>query len=190
MKAVFGWNFGVTVLLKITPAAGLERARLNQKIALVARGAGVLAARQNGQLAVLWCIGAFKSSAPAGDSVISRDLILLVTASDNPQCAVVQRTLQLQRLGRRRRQPGLDLFRGRQARRHGLQMDAADLDTSIRRQKAEQVDRDLAFLDLADRGSVMNLEVALHDHGCWRLYGQDNGDRGFLSDRPTDHHSG
>ena len=65
--------------------------------------------------------------------------------------SVSQWPLQLQRLGSRRSEPRLDLVRRGQDHRHSLGVDRTDLGVRGRREKAEQVGRDLAFADLPHR---------------------------------------
>jgi hypothetical protein len=77
--------------------------------------------------------------------------IFLYAPRDDPQRTVRQRPLQPQGLVRRRRHPGLDLFRRREDDRHRLRVDGTDLGVRLRRQKRVEVVGGLAFLDLPDR---------------------------------------
>ena len=79
--------------------------------------------------------------------------VFLDAAGHDPERPVRKRSLQLERLLRRRSHPGLDLLR-RQDHGHRLGMDGADLGVRLRCQEGEEVVGGLALLDLPDRCPV------------------------------------
>ena len=66
--------------------------------------------------------------------------ILPLADGDDLQCAVRQRTLEFERVFRRRREPAVDLLRRAQQHRHGLRVDRRHLGVRVRGQEGvEQV---------------------------------------------------
>jgi hypothetical protein len=99
----------------------------------------------------------------------NRNLILALIAGHDRKDAVGQRPLQLQRLLRRRRHPGLNLLRFREDDRHGLRMNRPDHIIRLGRQEAEEVVRGHALLDLPHQGLAHLIPPATKfERSVWR----------------------
>jgi len=92
-----------------------------------------------------------------GRAASTRGPVFLLAPCDDAQRAIRQRTLQLQRLRRRRRQPSLDRLRRGQDHRHGLGTDGGDLGVRLGGQEGEDVVRCLALPHLPHRGPVLQI---------------------------------